>query len=496
MTIITRFAPSPTGDLHIGGARTALYNFLYARKLGGKFLVRVEDTDKKHKLCNGGNVDDNVRSILAELNWLGIESDEAATLQSANYARHKDVVERLLAQGQAYYCYDSVARADRDSVVYARQAAGKKNNVFRSAWRDKDKKGATQSTHKDVAPVVRLKVPLEGSITIDDSVKGEVTLSHDQIDDFVLLRSDGSPTYMLSVVVDDYDQRITHIIRGDDHFTNSFRQRALYRACCVAGIFDSAPKRAEPACAHIPLVLDENGDKLSKRKGARSIGSFRDDGILPEALVNFILRLGWGHGDGEIFSQSDAIRLFDLTGLNHSAARISYSRLESLNGHYLRNLPLADLQQRLEPFLPHGTDATQRARFLKGAEGLRKRAKSLRDIVSLGDFYFRAPSMPLADPQAREVLASSDRDVSSVLLQLRDSFASLHDSCWDSASITDLLRSTASSDGLGFAAVARPVRALCAGRMDSPDLSEVLAILGKDETLARLKNSHLGNSHL
>ena len=479
MTIITRFAPSPTGALHIGGARTALYNFLYARKCGGKFLVRIEDTNKQAGEPSGVDFTQIGESILADLSWLGIKSDEPAMLQSDHQARHKEVADRLIAKGQAYYCYDSVARVDRDKAIAAR----KDNIVFRSSWRDKV--APLQSAHNGDKAVVRLKVPQEGSITIEDSVKGKVTLPHDQIDDFVLLRSDGSPTYMLSVVVDDYDAGITHIIRGDDHFTNSFRQRALYRACCAAGIFDDTI--SEPFCAHIPLVLDEKGEKLSKRKGARSIGSFRAEGILSEALVNFILRLGWGHGDKEIFSQSDAIDLFDLEGLSHGAARVSYSRLHSLNGHYLRELPLADLQRRLEDFLPRDIDSIERTRFLKGVDGLRKRAKSLRDIVSLGDFYLRAPSIPLSDPQAQGVLSSSEQDVSSLLLSLRGSFALLQDNRWDSASITDLLRSTASSEGLGFAAVARPVRALCAGRMDSPDLSEVLAILGKDETLARLE---------
>ena len=483
MNVRTRFAPSPSGGLHIGGARTALYNFLYAHRFAGNFFVRIEDTNKQALSADGVDFAQITESILADLAWLGIESDEPVTLQSTHYARHKDVAEGLIAQGCAYYCYASVASADRDKAIEAR----KKDVVFRSIWRDEN----TPSAPQGVEPVVRLKVPQNGSITIEDSVKGKVTLPCEQIDDFVLLRSDGSPTYMLSVVVDDYDKHITHIIRGDDHFTNSFRQRALYRACCAAGIFEPLSRRAEPACVHIPLVLDENGDKLSKRKGARSIGSFREAGILPEALVNFILRLGWGHGDKEIFSQAEAISLFDLKGLSRSAARISYSRLESLNGSYLRELPLADLQQRLVPFLPHGIDAAQRARFCQGVDGLRKRAKSLRDIVSLGDFYFSAPSLPLADPQAQGVLSSSARDVSSFLPHLRASFASLEDNSWDSASITDLLRSTASNEGLGFAAVARPVRALCAGRMDSPDLGEVLAILGKDETLARLERLEL-----
>ena len=488
MNMRTRFAPSPSGDLHIGGARTALYNFLYARRFAGSFFVRIEDTNRQAQSPDGADFAQTTESILADLAWLGIESDEPVTLQSTQQTRHKQVADSLLEKGCAYYCYASVASADRDKVIEAR----KKDSVFRSPWRDKGKDGIPpKSAPQDVKPVVRLKVPQNGSITIEDSVKGKVTLSHDQIDDFVLLRSDGSPTYMLAVVVDDYDKQITHIIRGDDHFTNSFRQRALYRACCAAGIFEPLSTRAEPACVHIPLVLDENGDKLSKRKGARSLGSFRDAGILPEALVNFILRLGWGHGDKEIFSQSEAISLFDLKGLSHSAARISYSRLNSLNGHYLREMLLADLQQRLELFLPHGIDATQRARFLQGVDGLRKRAKSLRDIVSLGDFYFSAPRLPLSDPQAQGVLASSANDVSSFLPHLRDSFASLEDNSWDSASITSLLRSTASSEGLGFAAVARPVRALCAGRMDSPDLGEVLAILGKDETLARLERLEL-----
>ena len=295
---------------------------------------------------------------------------------------------------------------------------------------------------------------------------------------------------MLSVVADDYASGITHIIRGDDHFTNSFRQRALYRACCAAGIFSSA--RAEPNCAHIPLVLGEDGGKLSKRKGSRSIGSFRDAGVLPEALVNFILRLGWGKGDLEIFSLADAQNLFDLDGLSRATARISYARLDNLNGFYLRELDLADLQSRLTPFLPSDASELARARFLKGVEGLRKRATSLQDIVSLGDFYFAAPSLPLRDSKALAALqpssAGESGDIYVNLQRLRASFALIPSSDWHGDKITSAIRAVASAEGLGFGAVARPVRALCAGRMDSPDLGEILGILGRDETISRIAN--------
>lgn len=508
LKVVTRFAPSPSGGLHIGGARTALYNFLYAKRQGGKFLVRLEDTNKDASFAGSGSVEVNIASILDDLRWLGITSDGAASLQSESIARHVAIAHRLVEKGQAYYCYASVARVDKASVVMASKARSTKASangkagagacgVFRSPWRDfaGDSSSGKRSALVDappegVCPVVRLKVPLAGSITISDAVKGEVTLPHEQIDDFVLLRSDGTPTYMLSVVADDYASGITHIIRGDDHFTNSFRQRALYRACCAAGIFSST--RAEPNCAHIPLVLDEDGGKLSKRKGSRSIGSFRDAGVLPEALVNFILRLGWGKGDLEIFSLADAQNLFDLDGLSRATARISYARLDNLNGFYLRELDLADLQSRLTPFLPSDASELARARFLKGVEGLRKRATSLQDIVSLGDFYFAAPSLPLRDSKALAALqpssAGESGDIYVNLQRLRASFASIPSSDWHGDKITSAIRAVASAEGLGFGAVARPVRALCAGRMDSPDLGEILGILGRDETISRIAN--------
>ncbi len=476
MTIRVRFPPSPTGSLHLGGARTALYNFLYAKKHNGHFLIRIEDTDK-----NNPNAITNTKSILNDLQWLGIKPDSKYTLQSQNLVRHKEVASLLLKAGKAFRCYDSVKHNNKNA---AHTEARSRSDVFRSPWRDKSLTDAP----KDTASVVRLKVPLEGTLTIDDSVKGKITSQNTQIDDFVLLRSDDSPTYMLSVVVDDYDSQITHIIRGDDHLTNTFRQQALYDACVSAKIFSN--QQAKPLYAHIPMVLDEEGNRLSKRKGSRSINDFQNDGVLPEALVNFLLRLGWGHKDMEIFSLQQAIDLFDLKGLSAAPARISYARLENLNAHYLRTMPLSELQSRLQPFLPADTDEKSRKRFFQGLEGLRQRATTLRNLVARGEFYFQPPRLPLPDAKAQKVWDEARLNLPpQALSQLSENLAATPDADWQADALAQTMRESAQNLSLGFGDLAKPLRAVCTGRMDSPDLSEVLAVLGKQQTLERLQQA-------
>ncbi len=483
MTTRVRFAPSPTGGLHLGGARTALYNFLYAKKHNGKFLLRIEDTDKKNPPSNGQTIDDNTESIVQDLQWLGIEWDGEHVLQSARHDKHTKVADQLLEAGKAYRCYDSVLRDSKDA---ARTEARNRGDVFKSPWREKSHKDAPRNA--DASSVVRLKVPHEGTTTLDDSVKGTITSPNAQIDDFVLLRSDGSPTYMLSVVVDDYDSNITHIVRGDDHLTNTFRQQALYNACLSANIFST--QQAKPAYAHIPMVLDEDGHKLSKRTGSSSIGEFRKQGFLPEALTNFLLRLGWGHKDLEIVSMPQAIELFDLKGLNAAPARVSYARLEHLNAHYLRTLPLDDLQARLQPFLPASADSDARRRFFQGLEGLRQRATTLQNLVALGSFYFEKPTLPLPDATARKVWDEALLNLPpQALTRLDENLAQTNDADWQAHALAQTMRQTAQSLSLGFADLAKPLRAVCTGRMDSPDISEVIAVLGKRQTLERLEQA-------
>ena len=480
MTIRVRFPPSPTGSLHLGGARTALYNFLYAKKHNGNFLIRIEDTDK-----NNPNATANTKNILNDLQWLGINPDGKYTLQSQNIVRHKEVATLLLKAGKAFRCYDSLKHDNKNA---AHSEARSRSNVFRSPWRDKWSDKTPTDAPKDADSVVRLKVPLEGTLTIDDKVKGKVTSPNTQIDDFVLLRSDDSPTYMLSVVVDDYDSQITHIIRGDDHLTNTFRQQTLYNACVSAGIFSN--QQPKPLYAHIPMVLDEEGNRLSKRKGSRSINDFQTDGILPEALLNFLLRLGWGHKDMEIFSLAQAIDLFDLKGLSAAPARISYARLENLNAHYLRTMPLSELQSRLQPFLPDSADAQARKRFFQGLEGLRQRATTLRNLVARGEFYFQSPSLPLPDAKAQKVWDEARLNLPpQALPQLSERLAETPDADWKADALAQTMREAAQSLKLGFGDLAKPLRAVCTGRMDSPDLSEVLAVLGKQQTLERLQQA-------
>ena len=484
MTIRVRFAPSPTGGLHLGGARTALYNFLYAKKHQGTFLIRIEDTNKSTP-ANKQNTDDNAKSIIQDLHWLGIEPDSTPTLQSQQRNRHEEVADLLLKAGKAFRCYDSIKHQGKD---VAKDAAHKetqsRGETFKSPWRDRSPADAPPNA----SFVVRLKAPHEGETTINDSVKGKVTSQNTQIDDFILLRSDGSPTYMLSVVVDDYDSQITHIVRGDDHLTNTFRQQALYDACVDAGIFSA--QQAKPAYAHIPMVLDEDGNKLSKRKGSLAIGEFRELGFLPEALTNFLLRLGWGHKDMEIISMQQAIDLFDLKGLSAAPARISYARLDHLNAHYLRTLPLEELQSRLQTFLPASADEKARHGFFQGLEGLRQRATTLRNLVERGEFYLQPPTLPLPDAKAQKAWDEAQRNLPpQALIQLGEKLAQTSDADWKADALAQTMRETAQSLSLGFGDLAKPLRAICTGRMDSPDLSEVLAVLGKQQTLERLQQA-------
>ncbi len=482
MTTRVRFAPSPTGGLHFGSARTALYNFLYAKKHGGEFLLRIEDTDKKNLTSNGQTIDDNIGSIIEDLRWLGIQYDDKPALQSERHSRHAEVANLLLDAGKAFRCYDSVKRDSKDA---AHDEARSRDGVFKSPWRDRPSKAAPRNADADF--VVRLKVPHEGTTIIDDRIKGKVTSPNTQIDDLILLRSDGSPTYTLSVVVDDYDSLITHIIRGDDHLTNTFRQQALYEACVSAKIFSA--QRAKPAYAHIPMVLDEEGNRLSKRKGSRSIGEFRKQGFLPEALVNFLLRLGWGHKDLEILSMQQAIDLFDLEGLSSAPARISYARLEHLNAHYLRALQLEELQARLLLFRPEFAEEKYRARFFQGLEGLRQRATTLDDLVNLGKFYLESP-LPLSDDKAQKVWEEAQRNLPpQALPNLSEKLAQTNDADWKADALAQTMRDAAQSLKLGFGDLAKPLRAVCTGRMDSPDLGEVLAVLGKKHTLERLEQA-------
>ncbi|MGF1591985.1 MAG: glutamate--tRNA ligase [Kiloniellaceae bacterium] len=464
--VVTRFAPSPTGFLHIGGARTALFNWLYARHHGGSFRLRIEDTDRKR------STQEAIDAILDGLAWLGLDHDGEVVHQFARADRHAELARRLLAEGRAYHCY-----ASPEELEEMRATARAENRPMRydGRWRDRDPAEAPAG----VAPVVRLKMPQDGETVIEDLVQGPVTVRNDQLDDMVLLRADGTPTYMLSVVVDDHDMEITHVIRGDDHLTNAFRQNQLYLA------FGWTP----PKFAHIPLIHGPDGAKLSKRHGALGVEAYRDMGYLPEALRNYLLRLGWGHGDDEIISTEQAVEWFDLDAVGRSAARFDFVKLENLNGHYLREAAserlAAEVAPRLEKLLGRPLSDIARGRLAAGMDGLKARAKNLVELAENAVFYVVERPLSLNDkaakilsPEARARLARLHADL--------DVLPELSGAAWSEAAAEAAVRAFAEADGCKLGDVAQPLRAALTGSNTSPGIFEVMAVLGRDESLARI----------
>jgi glutamyl-tRNA synthetase len=466
MTVVTRFAPSPTGFLHIGGARTALFNWLYARARGGKMLLRIEDTDRERSTQAA------IDAILDGLKWLGIEWDGDTIYQFARSARHREVVETLLAAGHAYRCYTSA-----EELTQMREAARRdgRTKLYDGRWRDRDPSEAPPG----VKPTVRLKAPLVGETVIEDQVQGRVVWQNENLDDLVLLRSDGSPTYMLAVVVDDHDMAVTHVIRGDDHLTNAARQKQIYDALGWP----------VPVMAHIPLIHGPDGSKLSKRHGALGIDAYRAMGYLPAALRNYLVRLGWSHGDQEIFSTEEMIAAFDLPQIGRSPARFDFAKLENLDGHYIRQSDAAELLAAIERLLPHLAEGTAlaakltpvlRQQLLAAMPSLKERAKTLLDIIDGARFLFADRPIPLDDkagalltPDARSLLA----DIAAQLAGVEP---------WTTEATEQAVRMFAEQKGAKLGAVAQPLRAALTGRTTSPGIFEVLTVLGKPESLARL----------
>ena len=461
--VVTRFAPSPTGYLHIGGARTALFNWLFARHHGGKFLLRIEDTDRAR------STDAAIDAILDGMQWLDLDWDGETVYQFARAQRHSEVAHELLAKGEAYRCY-----LTQDELAAMRAEAQEKRVPFRvrSPWRDREGDPA-------VPHVLRLKAPQEGEVTIADKVQGDVTVQNAELDDFILLRSDGTPTYMLSVVVDDKDMGITHVIRGDDHLNNAFRQLALIRAMGWR----------EPVYAHVPLIHGADGAKLSKRHGALGVDAYRDEmGYLPEAVNNYLLRLGWGHGDAEIISREQAVEWFDLANVGRSPSRFDFKKLENLNGHYIReadNTRLADLvAPRVEALVGHSIDAASRDLLARAMESLKPRAKTLDEIAEGALFLFE--SLPLAvDEKATQVLKDAPE---GVLASVTEKLRGLND--WNAEDIEAAVRETSESAGVGLGKLAQPLRAALTGRTVSPGIFDVLLLLGREASLARLDAAH------
>jgi glutamyl-tRNA synthetase len=464
--IVTRFAPSPTGFLHIGGARTALFNWLYARRQGGKMLLRIEDTDRER------STNAAIDAIFEGLQWLGVTWDGEVVHQFSRAARHREVADQLVAAGKAYPAYDTP-----EELTQMREAARRegRSKLYDGRWRDRDPREAPAGAK----PVIRLKAPLTGETVLEDQVQGRVVWQNENLDDLVLLRSDGTPTYMLAVVVDDHDAGITHIIRGDDHLTNGARQKQIYEALGWR----------VPVMAHIPLIHGPDGSKLSKRHGALGVDAYRAMGYLPAAMRNYLVRLGWSHGDQEMFSTEEMIAAFDLPQIGRSPARFDFAKLENINGHYLRHSADTDLLAEIEGMLPHVPGGAElaakltpelRSKLIAAMPGLKERAKTLVELVDSGRFLFADRPLPL-DDKAKAVMTAEAR---ALLAGLLPQLAIVEP--WTAEAAEQTVRTYAEQAGVKLGAIAQPLRAALTGRVTSPGIFEVLAVLGKSESLGRL----------
>jgi len=458
---VLRFAPSPTGYLHIGGARTALFNWLYARHTGGTFLLRIEDTDRER------STPEAVDAILAGMEWMGLNWDGQTVYQFARAGRHRAVAEQLLAQGKAYRCF---ATQDELTAMRGEQKAAGKPMRYDGRWRDRD-----PAEGGGAPSVIRLKARQEGQTVVHDKVLGDVVFQNDQLDDMILLRSDGTPTYMLAVVVDDHDMGVTHVIRGADHLNNAARQLQIIEAM----------DWPVPVYAHVPLIHGPDGAKLSKRHGATSLFDYRDKGYLPETMRNYLLRLGWSHGDDETISTDQAIQWFNLESIGKSPARMDFKKLDNLNGHYIRQTPddalaaeVAALLARRDP--PVALGETARARLAAAMPGLKERAKTLVELADAGDFLYTDGPRAL-DPAAEKILTPEAR---AILSQIVPELAAAE---WSAPVLEAAARHFAEARGLKLGQVAQPLRAAVTGKTSSPPLFDTLQLLGREESLVRLR---------
>jgi glutamyl-tRNA synthetase len=464
MTVVTRFAPSPTGYLHIGGARTALFNWLYARHNNGKFLLRVEDTDRKR------STDEAVQAIFDGLTWLGLDHDDEIVMQSEGAEHHAAIAHQLLEAGKAYRCW-----CTPDELSEMRQVARAegRTRLYDGRWRDRDPSEAPVG----MASVIRFKAPLEGETIIDDMVQGPVRTANEQLDDMILLRSDGTPTYMLSVVVDDHDMGVTDAIRGDDHLTNAARQTQLFLTLGWE----------PPRYAHIPLIHGADGAKLSKRHGALAVGAYAEMGILANAMCNYLLRLGWSHGDDETISRAQAIEWFDLASVGRSPARFDMDKLANLNGHYIRHTEDSDLMSQLQPQLSELLSGEPDPVGLKRLElllpSLKQRAKDLVEMAESAKFLFRQRPLKL-DNKAAKLINSDSQAIISKLIDELESLAT-----WEIEALEAQIRSFSDNQSLKMSKIAQPLRAMLTGSTISPGIFDVLFSLGQEETLARLRDN-------
>lgn len=459
--VVTRFAPSPTGYLHIGGARTALFSWLYARHTGGTFLLRIEDTDRAR------STPEATEAIFEGLRWLGLHWDGEAVSQFERAPRHAEVAHEMIARGTAYRCYATVEEIE---AFREKAKAEGRPPLFRSPWRDADPASAPAG-----APyVVRLRAPREGETVVEDLVQGTVTWKNETLDDLILLRSDGTPTYMLAVVVDDHDMAVTHVIRGDDHLTNAARQTLIYRAM----------DWDVPAFAHIPLIHGADGAKLSKRHGALGVEAYRDMGYLPEAMRNYLARLGWSHGNDEFFTTEQAIGWFDLTHLGKAPARFDFAKLESLSGQHIRAADDTALLADLEAFLAlrheRGLTPVEQDQMLRAMPGLKERARTLPQIIDMASFILLSPPFAIDEAGARALAGVPPETLDKLTSRLQNAR-------WDATDLETTVRDFATTEGLGLGKIAQPLRVALSGRTVSLGIFEMMEILGREESLHRLE---------
>lgn len=458
MTVRTRFAPSPTGYLHIGGARTAYLNWLFAAANHGEFLLRVEDTDKER------STEEAIKVILEGMSWLGLHHDKDVVYQSSRASRHMEIVDELLSSGHAFKCY-----AEGEELNTLREEALKEGRAIRSPWRDAAKKAPEAAS----APVIRLKAP-ETDISINDHIRGEVTVKAKDIDDLVLCRSDGTPTYMLAVVVDDHDMDITHVIRGDDHLTNALRQQVIYQALGWP----------TPEFAHVPLIFGEDGKKLSKRHGSLAVTDYRDQGYLPEALLNYLLRLGWSHGDEEIIPREKAVKWFDLKGLGKSPSRMDLKKLDHLNQHFLSEAPDAEIAALLKEALDNSETHYSPAgvkRAMAAIDIVKTKAKSTLELAKAAEFLLIDHPIEINDKAKKQFKPENAPHIAAIFEQLQ----TLQN--WQAEAIEAILNTYAEENEMGFGKFGPFIRAALTGGRPSPDLAVTLEKLGKEESLARIQ---------
>jgi glutamyl-tRNA synthetase len=462
MNVITRFAPSPTGYLHIGSARTAIFNYLFARHYGGKFLLRIEDTDKQR------STKESIDAIFAGMNWLGIDYDGDAVFQSQNFTRHLEIANELLRIGAAYKCFMSQEEIDeqRNNAIKA-----SKSFLVNSSWRDKN----SDEHPKGQKYVIRIKAPKKGSTTISDLVQGDVRVEHEVLDDMVIVRADSTPTYMLSVVVDDYDMGVTHIIRGDDHLNNAFRQKLIY----------DAMGWNMPICAHIPLIHGEDGAKLSKRHGALGVEAYRDMGYLPDALFNYLLALGWSHEGGDVLSKQNAIKIFDGSKIGRSPARIDFNKMKFINSHYLRELTNKELLELLIVYsASHISDEYSKI-LLAAMDDIKIRSETILDLVEISKIY-NPDNIYNFTEEGINIINNTDSSlIEEVIVLLENSDLS------DKDHISELFKNFAKEKAIKLGQLMSPIRCILTGSNASPSVFNIVAILGKKNIIERLKNYKL-----